>query len=34
MGHLESEGCLTCMQDEAITIAGARARKEAYTLKR
>ena len=33
IGHLESEGYLTCLQDETIAIASARARKEAYTLK-
>ena len=31
--YLESEGYLTCIQDESIAIAGARARREVYTLK-
>ena len=33
IGHLESEGYTTCVQDESITIASARARREVYTLK-
>ena len=32
-GRMESKGCLTCIQDETIAIAGAWARKEVYTLK-
>ena len=31
--YLESEGYTTCIQDESIFIAGARARREVYTLK-
>ena len=33
IGYLESEGYTTCVQDESIAIANARARREVYTLK-
>ena len=33
IGYLESEGYTTCVQDESIAIASARARREVYTLK-
>ena len=31
--YMESKGHLTCIQDESIAVAGARARREVYTLR-